>query len=97
MIRAVVVLPMPRMPDEQEGVGDPARGEGVLQRADQRLLADQLGQPGRAVGAGEDPVGGGALRLGRSIERPGAGCGAGGQKAGRRPGAKLVTAASFRT
>jgi hypothetical protein len=53
---------------EQEGVGDAARGERVLERADQRLLADQRREPGGPVGAGEDPVGFGALLL---IHRPG--------------------------
>ena len=48
---------------QQEGVGDPAGGERVLQRADQRLLADQRREPGGAIGAGEDPIGGGALQL----------------------------------
>ena len=50
-------------------MGDPARGEGVLERADQRFLTDQRRKPRGAVGAGEDPVGGGALQL--RLHRPG--------------------------
>ena len=66
-------------------MGDAARGEGVLERADQRFLADQRREPGRAVGAGEDPVGGGALQL--RLHRPER-AGQRRRKAGRRPGSE---------
>ena len=44
-------------PGQQEGVRDPPGAQRVGERAHQRLLADQLGQALRAVGAGEDAIG----------------------------------------
>jgi len=78
---------------EHEGMGDAARGEGVPQRAHHRLLADQVGQACRAIAPGENPVGG---WLGRA-QRAADGMGRRKRKTGERPGAELVTAASFRT
>ena len=61
---------------EHEGVGDAALGEGVAEGADQRVLADQLGEGGGAVFAGEHAIGragGGRRRRVRGRGR-GGGC-----------------------
>ena len=57
---------------QHEGMGDAAGGEGVAQDAHHRLLADQVVEAGRAVLAGEHPVGNGVHRLGRVTEQAGA-------------------------
>jgi hypothetical protein len=44
MIRAVVVLPVPRMPVMHEGLRDAVGLERVLQRAHHRVLPDQIGK-----------------------------------------------------
>ena len=44
MMRAVVVLPTPRTPVSMKACAMRPGGEGVGQRADQRLLADQAGE-----------------------------------------------------
>ena len=78
MMRAVVVLPTPRTPVSMKACGDAALGEGVAQGADQRVLADQLGEGGGAVLAGEHAVG-------RAVGRAAAG-------RGRRAAAAAVAA-----
>ncbi len=112
MMRAVVVLPTPAHPGEHEGVRDAARGEGVAQRADQRVLADQAGEILRPVLARQHAIGLRArapaeLRGGGGASKPKPGSwlssivlsGAFGNR--RRladdPKRRLVTAASFRT
>ena len=52
-------------PGQEEGVRDAAGAQRIGQRADQRLLADQLGQALRPVGPRQDPVGIRALTAGR--------------------------------
>jgi hypothetical protein len=42
---------------EHEGMGDAARGERVLERADKRFLPDQAGEILRAVFARQHPIG----------------------------------------
>ena len=44
-------------PAQEIGLVDAPEVEGVGQRADQRLLADQVAEVGRAILAGQDPVG----------------------------------------
>ncbi len=60
-------LAHPAHAGEHEGMGDPAGGEGVAQDAHHRLLADQVVEAGRAVFAGEHPVGRGMHRLGQRL------------------------------
>ncbi len=108
MIRAVVVLPTPRTPVSMKACGDAAGGDGVGQRAHQRVLADQLGEVCRPVLARQHAIG----RRRRRLRRAGIGrtsldpvlalavIGLPRDRGGRldeRPGPKLVTAASFRT
>ena len=54
-------LTHPTHAGQHEGVGDAVLGEGVGEGADQRILADQLGESRRAVFARQYPVGRGRL------------------------------------
>jgi hypothetical protein len=55
-MRAVVVLPTPAHAGQHEGMRQPARRDGVAQRAHQRLLADHLGEGLRPVFARKDAI-----------------------------------------
>ena len=58
MIRAVVVLPVPRIPVMTKGLRDPIGGKGVAQRAHHRVLADKIGKGFWPVFAGQHLIGG---------------------------------------
>ena len=86
----------PAHPGQHEGVRDPAGGEGVAQDAHHRLLADQVVEAGRAVFAGEHPVGRGVHRLGRRVaEQAGAVRRRAVRRAAGRPGTGRTCGADF--
>ena len=57
MIRAVVVLPVPADARHDEGLGDAVGQKRVFQRADHRLLPDQIGEGFGPVFPGQHLVG----------------------------------------
>ena len=76
---------------EHEGVGDAAGGEGVLQRPDHGLLADQVVEGPRPVLAGDDGVGGARARRRRArrAEHVGGGLVTGAASRSAAPGSRV--------